>query len=59
MLGAEILVAPVMEPGATTRQVLLPPGRWTAPDTSTIDGPTELEIAVGLDSSPFWRLSPV
>ncbi len=59
MLGAEILVAPVIEPGATTRQVLLPPGRWTAPDTSTIDGPTELEIAVGLDSSPFWRLSPV
>lgn len=28
LLGDELLVAPVYEPGTTTRTVLLPPGRW-------------------------------
>jgi alpha-glucosidase len=28
MLGPDLLVAPVLEPGATTRQIILPPGRW-------------------------------
>ena len=32
LLGEEILCAPVLEPGATTRPVLVPPGRWQGSD---------------------------
>ncbi len=28
LLGADLLVAPVLEPGCTARTVVLPPGRW-------------------------------
>jgi alpha-glucosidase (family GH31 glycosyl hydrolase) len=57
LLGPEILVAPVLEAGATTRRVVLPPGRWSAPDGSTLDGPADVDIPVELDSLPFWRLA--
>jgi hypothetical protein len=28
MLGADLLVAPVLDPGVTARDILLPPGSW-------------------------------
>ena len=55
LLGEDLLVAPVLERGATSRTVRLPPGRWIAADGVTVTGPTEIEIAVTLASLPWWR----
>ena len=55
LLGEDILVAPVLERGATTRSAQLPPGRWVAPDGSSVAGPATIRIPVGLDSLPHWR----
>ena len=58
LLGPELLVAPVLEQGATSRTVVVPPGRWVAGhDRSTIQGPASIDVAVGIDSLPHWRLA--
>ena len=51
----DILVAPVLERGATSRAVRLPPGRWITPDGVTVTGPSEIEVPVTLASLPWWR----
>jgi alpha-glucosidase (family GH31 glycosyl hydrolase) len=55
LLGEDLLCAPVLEPGATTRRVTFPPGRWLAEDGTHVDGPAELDVAVDLGSIPWWR----
>jgi len=55
LLGEDILAAPVLERGATIRRVVLPPGRWTAPDGTSVDGPGERELPVALESIPWFR----
>jgi len=55
LLGEEILCAPVLEPGATTRPVLVPPGRWQGSDGSVTSGPAEIVLDVDLESMPYWR----
>ena len=48
-------VAPVLEPGATTRHVTFPPGRWVADDGAVVEGPAERDVPVDLSSLPWWR----
>jgi alpha-glucosidase (family GH31 glycosyl hydrolase) len=57
MYGPSILVAPVLEAGATKRRVLLPKGRWLAEDGKTVHaGPVEIEAEAPLDVIPtFFR----
>lgn len=55
LLGEELLAAPVLEPGASIRRVVLPPGRWTAPDGTTFDGPGNGELPVTLETVPWFR----
>jgi alpha-glucosidase (family GH31 glycosyl hydrolase) len=55
LLGEEILCAPVLESGTTTRPVLVPPGRWQGRDGSVTSGPTEILLEVDLESMPYWR----
>lgn len=55
LLGEELLVAPVLEQGATARTVQLPPGRWVDATGVVSDGPTSVTVEVGLDSLPSWR----
>jgi alpha-glucosidase (family GH31 glycosyl hydrolase) len=55
LLGEDILVAPVLERGATTRTIRLPPGRWVAPDGSSVAGPATVEMEVGLGTLPLYR----
>jgi alpha-glucosidase (family GH31 glycosyl hydrolase) len=55
LLGEDLLCAPVLEAGATTRNVTFPPGRWEAEDGTVVDGPVELGVPVGLGSIPWWR----
>jgi alpha-glucosidase len=58
-LGADLLVAPVLEPGAITRRVIVPPGRWVDlfGGPTELAGPAEVEVAVTLDEIPVFRRS--
>lgn len=56
MLGDALLVAPVIEPGATQRTLMLPPGRWLALATGQIHhGDAEVTLPAPLGSPP-WLL---
>lgn len=49
LLGDSLLVAPVFEPGADTRKVLLPPGRWIEWASGRVhDGDREATISAPL-----------
>ena len=56
VLGHEIIVAPVLEKGARTRNVVLPPGRWRADDGTVFDGEKEITITVPLERLPHFTL---
>lgn len=56
LLGDALLVAPVLEPGATARRALLPPGRWLELGTGRVhagDAWADLEAPLG---RPVWLL---
>ena len=55
LLGEEILVAPVLEKGATERTVVFPPGRWRGDDGQTIRGPSTQAVQAPLTRLPWWR----
>lgn len=56
LLGDSILVAPVLERGATSLHVSLPPGTWRSGQDDTVQtGPVEVEVEVTLESLPWWR----
>ncbi len=58
-LGPDVLVAPVVERGATARTMHVPPGTWTDPDGATHEGPATLEVPVGLTTIPrLTRATP-
>src|SRR5262249_38420282 len=57
LLGDDILVAPVIKAGATSRTVVLPPGRWTDRGTGQVvqsDGKQQLTVPAPLDVLPMW-----
>lgn len=54
MMGAELLVAPVVERGAVRRKVVLPPGKWRDADGTVHVGPTTLEVAAPLACLPHF-----
>ena len=54
-LGDSLLVAPVVEPGARTREVYFPPGTWIDWwDGSVIEGPAERDVPAPLDRIPLF-----
>jgi alpha-glucosidase len=56
LLGDALLVAPVLEPGATTRRASLPPGRWLELGNGRVwDGDAEAELEAPL-GRPVWLL---
>jgi len=56
LLGNEILVAPVLQPGRRSRSVVFPPGRWRGDDGSLVQGPTVQEVPAPLARLPWYRL---
>jgi len=57
LLGDDILVAPVVTAGATSRAVVLPPGRWIDRATGAVatgDGTTAVTVPAALDTLPMW-----
>ena len=56
LMGHDLLVAPVLEKGATMRKVLLPPGKWRADDGQSYDGPATVEVSSPLSRLPHFEL---
>ena len=55
MMGDDLLVAPVMEKGAISRKVVLPPGKWKADDGQVYDGPMMIDVATPLERLPYFE----
>lgn len=55
LLGDDILVAPVMEKGARSRTVVVPPGRWIDDRGESVSGPARLTIEAPLARLPYYR----
>jgi alpha-glucosidase len=56
MMGDNLLVAPVIEKGAKSRKVVLPPGKWKADDGRIYDGAATIEVATPLERLPYFEL---
>lgn len=54
MMGMDLLVAPVLEKGAKTRKVALPPGKWRADDGSVCPGGRTIEVDTPIDRLPYF-----
>lgn len=57
LLGSNIMVAPVIEKAARTRNVKIPPGVWTADDGTKFHGPVEIAIQTPLERLPYFRMA--
>lgn len=55
LMGENLLVAPVVEKGAKTRKVVIPPGLWRADDGTEVEGPAEIAVAAPLARLPHFR----
>lgn len=56
LLGDDILVAPVITPGATSRTVVLPPGEWVDRWTGEVmAGGSTVTVPAPLEALPMWH----
>ncbi len=55
LLGDKILVAPVTEKGAVSREIVFPEGKWKGDDGYVVEGPVTLEVAAALERLPWYR----
>jgi alpha-glucosidase (family GH31 glycosyl hydrolase) len=55
LLGADILVAPVLTKNARARTIVFPGGTWKGDDGSTVTGPKTVEVPAPLERLPWYR----
>lgn len=55
LLGEDILVAPVLELGARSRQVQFPPGTWKDEEGQTFVGPSVITVNAPIEKLPWFR----
>ncbi len=56
LVGETILVAPVLQKDARTREIVFPPGTWIGDDGSTVKGPKTVAVDTPLNRLPWYRL---
>ena len=56
VLGNDVIVAPVVEKGARSRSVVLPPGNWRAEDGKSYRGGQTVKIEVPLERLPYFKV---
>ena len=54
VMGDFLMVAPQVRKGATSREVAIPPGTWTADDGTVVTGPTRLTVQTPLARLPYF-----
>ena len=54
IMGERLLVAPVVEKGAESRAVEIPPGEWTADDGTAVTGPCRITVRAPLARLPYF-----
>ena len=54
LMGDDLLVAPVVEEGATARTVVVPPGTWRADEGTVVTGPATVTVAAPLSRLPHF-----
>lgn len=54
LMGDKLLVAPQVYENATTRKVVIPPGRWKADDGNVYTGPAEITVDTPLERIPHF-----
>jgi alpha-glucosidase (family GH31 glycosyl hydrolase) len=55
LVGDDILVAPILDPGLISRTVYLPPGDWYNPEDKTYQtGPGYITVDVTLGTIPYY-----
>jgi alpha-glucosidase len=55
LLGDNLLVAPVLIKGASSRKVIIPEGKWKSFDGKIIKGPKTIEVSVRLEDLPYYE----
>ncbi len=55
MVGNDILVAPVMVQGATTKTVHIPAGKWCGDDGKVVTGPRQVTVDAPLSRLPYYE----
>ena len=55
LMGDDLLVAPVLEKGATARKVVLPPGRWRDASGAVHAGPATFAVSAPLETLPYFE----
>jgi len=58
MMGDGLLVAPVIEKGAVTREVVLPPGKWRDANGNVHTGPSKTTVDAPLEVLPYFLREP-
>jgi alpha-glucosidase (family GH31 glycosyl hydrolase) len=54
LLGDDLLVAPVLERGADSRDVVVPPGRWRSASGEVVRGPAVVSVNAPLGTLPVF-----
>ena len=54
MMGTDLLVAPVVTKGNSSREIVLPPGRWLADDGNLFEGARRIVVKTPLDRIPHF-----
>ena len=54
MLGSDVLVAPVLAAGATTRTLRLPEGVWSYLGKTDMIGGQEVTVSAPIDTLPYF-----
>jgi alpha-D-xyloside xylohydrolase len=55
LIGADLLVVPVVKAGRREQEVRIPPGRWTSYSGEEIEGPRTITVQVKLDEVPYFQ----